>query len=147
MPTVFSVGVFDKAEPSRLNALECKKWAHRLQPQMKQGIRPNCSSSRRTFPVVCSQLMTRERFTPWTPRAAVAAPQSSARCRRTGPVEWPPPPYGEASLRSLIHPTNVRLWRILAVEQSPKMAPVVSAVRSNATIRDRLIFGSSGAQG
>jgi len=39
------------------------------------------------------------------------------------------------------------LWRILAIEQSPKMAPVVSVVRGNAIIRDRLIFGSSRAQG
>ena len=36
--TIFPLGVSDKAEPSRLNALERKKWAHRLQPQMRQGI-------------------------------------------------------------------------------------------------------------
>ena len=39
------------------------------------------------------------------------------------------------------------LWRILAVERSPKIAPVVSAVRGIAIIRDRLIFGNSRAQG
>jgi hypothetical protein len=30
--TIFRFGVFDKTEPSRLNALERKKWAHRLPP-------------------------------------------------------------------------------------------------------------------
>ena len=34
------------------------------------------------------------------------------------------------------------LWRIPAVERSPKMAPVMSAVRGIATILDRVIFGT-----
>ena len=55
--------------------------------------------------------MTRERSMPWTPTAAVVARRSSARCPRTGPVEWRPAPYGEASLRSLTQPTNDRDWR------------------------------------
>jgi hypothetical protein len=37
--------------------------------------------------------------------------------------------------------------RIPAVERSPKMAPVVYAVRGIAAIRDRVIFGNSRAQG
>jgi len=55
--------------------------------------------------------MKREGFTPRTLRAAAAAPRSSARCRRTGPMEWRPSPYGQASLRSLTQPTNDRYWR------------------------------------
>jgi hypothetical protein len=42
---------------------------------------------------------------------------------------------------------NGRSWRMAAVERSPKMAPVVSAVRGIVTIRDRVIFGNSCAQG
>jgi hypothetical protein len=34
-----------------------------------------------------------------------------------------------------------------AVERSPKVAPTASAVRGIATIRDRVIFGNSRAQG
>jgi hypothetical protein len=41
----------------------------------------------------------------------------------------------------------VGLWRIPAVERSPKMVPVVSAVRCITTIRDRVIFGNSRIQG
>ena len=36
---------------------------------------------------------------------------------------------------------NGRLWRILAVKRSPKIAPAGSAVRGIATIRDRVICG------
>jgi DNA-binding transcriptional ArsR family regulator len=42
---------------------------------------------------------------------------------------------------------HVRSWRIPAVERSPKIFPVVSAVGGIATIRDRVIFGNSRAQG
>src|SRR5208283_3117073 len=99
-------GVFDKVEPWRRASKRRTTVDEQPQPQVRHGISTNCSPSRRTSPVVLLELMPRERTMPWTPMAAVAAPRSSARFRRTGPVGRRPSPYGEVSLRSLTQPTN-----------------------------------------
>jgi hypothetical protein len=48
-----------------------------------------------------------------------------------------------AVLRTILRfPASTSSWRIPAVERSPKMAPVVSAIRGIATILDRVTFGT-----
>ncbi len=81
----------------------------RLKPLLRQGIWTNCLPSERTSPVVWLELMTRERFTPWRPRAAVVA-------RR-----WP------STSRRLLHWVNLRHERFVPTSPlNPNLPPLLT---------------------
>ena len=84
-------GVFVKAARSRRPPPERRIADGRPEPAFRPRKSQNWLSSGRAPPVVWHELMTRERATRWTQRAAVATPRSTARYRRTAPRKSPLP--------------------------------------------------------